>query len=526
MASMLDSVLRGAQGGFGLVDQTINANRSDKAYEEAEKFRVGQRDSGIQAVEQMRTQRPDATPEEMMETMADAQARHALQSGRNDEFLKHFTAGANMREFRRGRALEQADKAFATTGDYNSYIGAYNALRDGIEIKAIKPTAAPSLGPDGKPVAGKFQVEFSKGGSQSTREVDENGLKSILNVLRDPAASRRIELERISEEHKAGISRGTETHKTNEEIRKAILTRDPFLKVGKDDTIYDTRNGQQVARGAGDGAASDKDQRGFDSDIDDVARGSYGGELLPGMTGRPHSQDSVKASELGTRIRRGGAQVSAQTAVRIAKEGKLGMANVRLPSGQNTQVQAIEYEGRVYPLGDLGGGPSVDPRGTNASVPQSPAAGPTANPNGGQKAPPAASPANFPRVSPQEQGARDVDRLAILNQELATAGQQLEAARQSQDQDAIAQSQATVASLMREISRVKVPAQAVPTPAQVAAGGPPALNQQERAASVRRLAQLEAMRSTMRGQNTDEIDQAIMRHKQALGAVTGQVVRR
>lgn len=524
MASMLDSVLRGTQGGFNIANDVINANRADKTYKEAEQFRLGQRDSGIQAVEKMRTERPDVKQEDLMQAMADAQAMHALQSGRNDEFMKHFTAGANMREFQRGRALEQADKVFATTGDYNSYIGAYNSLRDGIEIKAIQPIAPPSVGQDGKPVPGKFKVQFSRGGAESERELDENGLKSVLNVLRDPASARRIELETFAAERKGRIDRDTDTAKTNNEIAKTILTRDPLYKVGKDDTLIDARTGLPVAQGSGSSStATDKDQRGFDSDIDDVARGSYGGELLPGMTSRPHSEESVKVSEIATRIRRGGAQISAQSAVRVAREGKPAMATVRLPNGQQAQVPAVQHEGKTYLLGDVGA-PSAAPPNAQPPVPAQPQASRETAPSVPRPAP--ASPANFPRVSPQEQSARDGDRLAILNEELATAGQQLQAARQSGNPDAIAQHQETVAALMREISRTQTPT----TPAQVAAAGGggalPALNNKERAAVVRRLSELEAVRSSMRGQNTAEIDQAIMRHKQALGGAVGQVVRR
>lgn len=511
MASIANEVMQGLRSGYGFVDQTIETARADREYKEQRALKESQKAAGLTALEKLGA---DATPEDRLEAVASARADEALRAGDLGNFTQHFSAAANMREFKRGRALERADKAFAASGDYNAYLGAYNELRDGIELKSIRRAERGAPGDErGSTTGNKFELVYARGGREEKRVVDEDALKGILGVLRDPVRAREIELANALESHKAALKRAEKTHDTNEDIRKTVMT-DPgkrIVKVGKDETAINVDTG---ATFTGSGAGGDgrprggltKEQLSVLKAIEDHARENYG-ESLGNMPGpRSHTTESTRLTNIGTELYinalRAGVDLTPPKAVEIAKNGKIGRATVRLPDGNTAQVPAVQYEGKVYPIGEL----------------PTPAQRP--------------SPAGFPRVSPQEQATRDGDRVRVLREKLAAEQAKLAAAA---NEDARAQIEQTIAGLKRELARATqsaptpaAPAAAPVTPASVAAqGGEITLSARDRMAAQARLNQLLAQREAMlkARQDTTELDAAIGRYVRALGDAAGTIRR-
>ncbi len=436
MASIANEVMQGLRSGYGFVDQTIETARADREYKEQRALKESQKAAGLTALEKLGA---DATPEDRLEAVASARADEALRAGDLGNFIQHFSAAANMREFKRGRALERADKAFAASGDYNAYLGAYNELRDGIELKSIRRAEREAPG-DERGAGNKFELVYARGGKEEKRVVDEDALKGILGVLRDPVKAREIELANALESHKAALKRAEKTHDTNEDIRKTVMT-DPgkrIVKVGKDETAINVDTGATFTGGGagGDGrprGGLTKEQLSVLKAIEDHARENYG-ESLGNMPGpRSHTTESTRLTNIGTELYinalRAGVDLTPPKAVEIAKNGKIGRATVRLPDGNTAQVPAVQYEGKVYPIGEL---PAQRP---------SPAGFPRVSPPRGRPSPPAPPPVNVAPVSTQggEITLSARDRMAAqarLNQLLAQREAMLKARQDTTELDA------------------------------------------------------------------------------------------
>lgn len=488
---------------FDAIEKGLEASRRDREYYESRELKEAQRRSGLEALNRLGA---DATPEDRLEAVASARADEALRAGDLGNFTQHFSAAANMREFKRSRALERADKAFAASGDYNAYLGAYNELRDGIELKSIRRAEREAAGDErGSTTGNKFELVYARGGREEKRVVDEDALKGILGVLRDPVRAREIELANALESHKAALKRAEKTHDTNEDIRKTVMT-DPgkrIVKVGKDETAINVDTGATFTGGGA--GRPDPQNRLLDNDIvDHVAKlEGLGTKDLVNNTFNLTSRGEEVAN-VAQMLRRTAPDLPTTELVKIAKNGKIGRATVRLPDGNTAQVPAVQYEGKVYPIGEL---PMQPQR-------------------------PAASPAGFPRVSPQEQAARDGDRVRVLREELAAEQAKLAAAA---NEDARAQIEQTIAGLERELARATqsaptpaTPAAAPVTPASVAAqGGEITLSARDRMAAQARLNQLLAQREAMlkARQDTTELDAAIGRYVRALGGAAGTIRR-
>lgn len=499
MASIANEVMQGLRSGYGFVDQTIETARADREYKEQRALKESQKAAGLTALEKLGA---DATPEDRLEAVASARADEALRAGDLGNFTQHFSAAANMREFKRSRALERADKAFAASGDYNAYLGAYNELRDGIELKSIRRAEREAPGDErGSTTGNKFELVYARGGRDEKRVVDEDALKGILGVLRDPVRAREIELANALESHKAALKRAEKTHDTNEDIRKTVMT-DPgkrIVKVGKDETAINVDTGATFTGGGA--GRPDPQNRLLDNDIvDHVAKlEGLGTKDLVNNTFNLTSRGEEVAN-VAQMLRRTAPDLPTTELVKIAKNGKIGRATVRLPDGNTAQVPAVQYEGKVYPIGEL---PAQRP-----------------------------APAGFPRVSPQEQAARDGDRVRVLREELAAEQAKLAAAA---NEDARAQIEQTIAGLERELARATqsaptpaAPAAAPVTPASVAAqGGEITLSARDRMAAQARLNQLLAQREAMlkARQDTTELDAAIGRYVRALGGAAGTIRR-
>lgn len=123
---------------------------------------------------------------------SNAAMMEAGQRGNWKQFVKHFETAAGIRDNLRTKALDNAGRQFAMTGDWNSYVPAYNDfVADGNKIDGIQKAQ------DGSYVISATGTD----GRQIQRPVkDDSAMKTLVMTMTDPAAMRKLEAQKAIKE--------------------------------------------------------------------------------------------------------------------------------------------------------------------------------------------------------------------------------------------------------------------------------------------------------------------------------------
>ena len=340
----------------------------------------------------------DMRDEEKMFAMSKNMYEAAIKMNRPDLATGYFNQMNQNREALMARANDRAERVFRSTGNISGYVDTYNRyVADGQTVDEFKRND------DGSHV---FKVNDGTGKTQEIR-VSKEQLPEYLMALRDPKRIAEIEAKRAEILFKARAD-------AQEALNKPVA-------VGKDQTLVIPGTGQTFAPGA---------NRGFDvkeaGPVLDDAR-----KILLERSGNfdqasgkwNWSPETTAKAVTAERLFMKNPNLTPAQLAEIADKGTTGTAVVEV-GGKQQRVSAVSYGGRTFILGGEAGNETPQP---------GKAAAPSVNTSGlgtrevrgkiggGMQKPSATpTPADFPRVSADEQAVRDAERRAILQRELET----------------------------------------------------------------------------------------------------------
>ena len=381
---------------FGMTDKAAAVHGLAKGREEegiASQIRTAAT-AGMKGTKDMRD-------EEKMFAMSKNMYEAAIKMNRPDLATGYYNQMNQNREALLDRAWDRADRVYRAAGTISGFVDVQNKyVANGITIPEFKENA------DGKGgVWLKMKDEFT--GKESEVTVPKEKLGDYLLQLRDIKKVREIEARRADILFKAQAD-------SQEALNKPVA-------VGKDQTLVIPGTGQTFAPGA---------NRGFDvkeaGPILDDAR-----KILLERSGNfdqtsgkwNWSPETTAKAVTAERLFMKNPNLTPAQLAEIADKGTVGNAVIEV-SGKQQRVPAVSYGGRTFILGGESGqampqpGQPAAPAVTTSGLGTREVRGKISG--GMQKSAATPTPADFPRVSAEQQAARDSERRAILQRELET----------------------------------------------------------------------------------------------------------
>jgi hypothetical protein len=308
--------------------------------------------------------------EERMLDAADAGWQAALGRGNKDIGLKHFQAADQIRGGLLTRAMANADRRAAASGgqDLRGYVDAYNRyVPDGGKIEALEPQQD-----------GTIKVRWNMNGQATEESVPKEGARTYIDMLRDPAAVRKIltdraeflwkERNKVHTVAEGGIAaRGDGTViATNPKPDRDRYTGVTYEDADGNKTpgALDRQTGR-IQRGDGIGVSepapsgdfSNKRDLPVHKEIDDIVmKMPKMSTFNPGGTGSVLTDQGTTISSTAKNIYQqattlGGARISPQESVNVARYGKEAPEPLVIEDGgKRFLVRVVEYNGRYYPM--------------------------------------------------------------------------------------------------------------------------------------------------------------------------------
>lgn len=401
-----------------------------------------------------------------------AGADYAAKNGRLEAAaeLVHGAASTRVRA-----ATEQAQSGlrdWMTTGDGTSLLRAFNTIDDGTKGKSI------TTNPDGT-----VSLTFDQGGKTQEMRVTKDQLPQLVSQYFDPAGAYQRQAQSYAERLK-------EQFKTDEKIRGDVAVETAKVRgqsalkeqerTGQMPKIEQLDQGEGVAKRAV--LIAPNQEGGYD--IKGLDGSAAGGPTVPRLS----KQDAAMHDDIRTSAWQGVANgmmpvtddVKAKTDARIGTAQSLYDANRNNPnvgamneshwlaladavrtgqagkvqtrqSPDGRQVQTVTYKGITYSLDpDIPGqgtGPAAASGRPSARAPISTSTGARI----GGTAPVAPPSPQYPKVSAEQQRARDSDRMSILGDELAETQAKLAALPADAPASDRARLQGDIASIQREM---------------------------------------------------------------------------
>ena len=348
----------------------------------------------------------DMRDEEKMFAMSKNMYEAAIKMNRPDLATGYYNQMNQNRDALMSRANDRAERVYRSTGNISGYVDTYNRyVADGNTIDEFKRND------DGSHT---FKVNDGTGKARDIT-VPKERISEYLLALRDPKRISELEAKRAEILFKAQAD-------SQEAMNKPVA-------VGKDQTLVIPGTGQTFAPGA---------NRGFDVKeagpvLDDLRNhavqvaGKFD-DTTGKWTWTPAAMALAGKME---RLYMKNPGLPPTVLRDIASSGVDGKATIEI-GGTRVTVPAIHHNGRAYLLGgaDAGKVLSADDEPTKPMTPfqaltnkqpvaQREVSGKISG--GMQKAgPKTPTPADFPRVSADQQAVRDGERRAILQRELET----------------------------------------------------------------------------------------------------------
>lgn len=354
--------------------------------------------------------------EEKQLSMTKAMYDEAVRLGRPDLAAQYYGQFDQARAGAMKRAIDRADRVYRSTGNISGYVDAYNRyMADGLTVSSYTPKD------------GGWELTVDTGGKSQIIAVPKDRVGDYLMALTDLDRVRAIEQKRGEIAFKARTD-------AQEAMNKPIVGK-------RGDVVSVPITGQQYTLG-GSGAAefNPKDLNAVLSAARRVLserQGNFTFGQTPG-TGEWTPQGAQR-TVLIERILKKNPHIGPAELVDMAVAGVVGTA---MDSDSGKRIPVINYNGVNTPISGM-------PQPATPAAPENPSsAAPTAAPapmsrwdaltNTKQLAPretsgkiqkpapqglqraPSATPADFPRVSSNQQAARDVEAKAIILRELAS----------------------------------------------------------------------------------------------------------
>lgn len=342
----------------------------------------------------------DMKEEERIFSMSKNMYEAAIKMNRPDLATGYFNQMNQNREALMARANDRADRIYRSTGNISGYVDAYNRyVADGNTIDEFKRND------DGSHV---FKVNDGTGKTRDVT-VPKERISEYLLALRDPKRVAELEAKRAEILFKAHAD-------AQEALNKPVA-------VGKDQTLVIPGTGQTFAPGA---------NRGFDVKeagpvLDDARRMllERSGNFDQASGKWNWSPETTAKAVTAERLFMKNPSLTPAQLAEIADKGTTGTAIVDV-GGKQQRVPAVSYGGRTFILGGDAGQDTPQPGKPTAPVVTTSGLGTRevrGKIGGGmQKAgPKTPTPTDFPRVSAEQQQARDAERRAILMRELETS---------------------------------------------------------------------------------------------------------
>lgn len=395
--------------GFGKADKAATLQGLAKTREEegvTSQIRAG-------AMEGLKNTK-DMKDEEKIFSISKGMYEQALKLNRPDLASGYYNQMTQNRDALLNRANDRADRVYRATGNISGYVDSYNRyVADGMTIDAFKRNE------DGS------HVFTMNDGTGKTRDISVPKEKSqeYLMALRDP--KRMAELE---------AKRAEILFKSQSDAQEAL---NKPVAVGKDQTLVIPGTGQTFAPGAN-RKFDPKDQQAVGDDIRNHAMQIHG--VFDQTSGKfTWTPKAIQVADTMESLYSNGHGLPVTQLRKIAEEGKPGQAKVTV-NGKPTAVNGVAFGGNLYLLD--GSGTVIPMSGQKANTekelsvrealsktgPSTPVSGkisPRPSPGLTPIAPQSkASPADFPRVSPEQQAQRDA-----LAGQLAVEERSVDAAR-------------------------------------------------------------------------------------------------
>jgi len=378
---------------FGMTDKAAAVHGLAKGREEegiASQIRTAAT-AGMKGTKDMRD-------EEKMFAMSKNMYEAAIKMNRPDLATGYYNQMNQNREALMSRSNDRAERIYRSTGNISGYVDTYNRyVADGNTIDEFRRND------DGSHT---FKVNDGTGKTRDVT-VPKERIAEYLLALRDPKRIADLEARRAEILFKAQAD-------SQEALNKPVA-------VGKDQTLVIPSTGQTFAPGA---------NRGFDvkeaGPILDDAR-----KILLERSGNfdqtsgkwNWSPETTAKAVTAERLFMKNPNLTPAQLAEIADKGTVGNAVIEV-SGKQQRVPAVSYGGRIFILGGESGqampqpGQPAAPAVTTSGLGTREVRGKISG--GMQKSAATPTPADFPRVSAEQQAARDSERRAILQRELET----------------------------------------------------------------------------------------------------------
>jgi len=380
---------------FGMADKAASVHGLAKGREEegvASQIRTAGT-AGMKGTKDMRD-------EEKMFAMSKNMYEAAIKMNRPDLATGYYNQMNQNREALMSRSNDRAERVYRSTGNISGYVDTYNRyVADGNTIDEFKRND------DGSHT---FKVNDGTGKARDIT-VPKERISEYLLALRDPKRISELEAKRAEILFKAQAD-------SQEAMNKPVA-------VGKDQTLVIPRTGQTFAPGA---------NRGFDVKeagpiLDDARKillersGNF-----DQTSGKWNWSDETRTKAVtAERLFMKNPNLTPAQLAEIADKGTTGTAVVEV-GGKQQRVPAVSYGGRTFILGGDAGqdtpqpGQPTQPEVKTSGLGTREVRGKISG--GMQKAgPKTPTPADFPRVSAEQQASRDAERRAILIRELETS---------------------------------------------------------------------------------------------------------
>lgn len=342
----------------------------------------------------------DMRDEEKMFAMSKSMYEAAIKMNRPDLATGYFNQMNQNRETLMARANDRAERVYRTTGNISGYVNTYNRyVADGNTIDEFKRND------DGSHV---FKVNDGTG---KTRDVTipKERISEYLLALRDPKRIAELEAKRAEILFKAQAD-------SQEAMNKPVVGK-------RGDVVMVPGTGQQHTLGG----SKEFDVKEAGPVLDDARKllsqrkGNASFGSVPGQI--EWSDEGAAKTVVVERLFMKNPNLTPAQLAEIADKGTTGTAVVEV-GGKQQRVPAVSYGGRTFVLGGESGNetPQSAPAPTGgAGRPATPQRSVSGKISGGMQKPSATpTPADFPRVSAEQQASRDDERRAILQRELET----------------------------------------------------------------------------------------------------------
>lgn len=345
----------------------------------------------------------DMRDEEKMFAMSKNMYEAAVRLNRPDLATGYYNQMTQNRDALLARATDRADRVYRSTGNISGFVDSYNRyVADGQTIDQFKRNEDGSY---------TFTINDGKGSTRDT-SVSKERLPEYLMALRDPKRIADIEAKRAEILFKAQAD-------SQEAMNKPI--------VGKHgDVVMVPITGQQTTLGGDTPRFNVKEAGPILDDSRKILSQIKGNAKFGSIPGQvewtPAGASKIVTAE---RLFMKNPNLTPAQLAEIADKGTTGTAVVEV-GGKQQRVPAVSYGGRTFVLGGEAGNetpqsaPAPSPTG-RAGRPATPQQSVSGKISGGMQKPSATpTPADFPRVSAEQQASRDGERRAILQRELET----------------------------------------------------------------------------------------------------------